>query len=295
MKLFKRIDTTSIINKIYSKNRIKRYSQLIIGIFLSAASFNLFLLPRKLVTGGISGTSIIIDNLFEIDPSLFILITNIILIIMSFILLEKEETIKSAVGALLFPLFIKLTANINTYVNLDNADTLLIAIFAGVLSGLGVGLVLKTGYTTGGTDIISRIIFKYRKISMGNSLFYINGLIIAASVFANVAEWTTLLYAIIILYINSIIIDKVLLGISNNKAFHIVTTKGAEIKEFILNNLNSHIVTIDAKGGYTGENTKVLLCVVPTKDYYKLKEGIYEVDQDGFFIITDAYEVKGET
>ncbi|MDD4036235.1 MAG: YitT family protein [Bacilli bacterium] len=292
MKLFKKIDTTEIINKIYSKNKIKRYSQLIIGTFLTAAAFNLFLLPRKIVTGGVSGLSIVIESLFKIEPSVFILIANVILIAMSFICLGKEETIKIAIGALLFPLFVKLTANITTYIDLESADTLLISLFGGVLSGFGAGLVLKTGYSTGGTEILGKILSKYRKISMGNSILYINSIIILASVLTNVTTWITILYAIIILYISSIIIDKVLLGISNNKAFHIITTREKEIETFILSNLNSGITIIDAKGGYTGQNTKVLLCVIPTKDYFRLKEGIHEIDQDAFFVVTDAYEVK---
>lgn len=292
MKLFKKIDTTEIINKIYSKNKIKRYSQLIIGTFLTAAAFNLFLLPRKIVTGGVSGLSIVIESLFKIEPSVFILIANVILIAMSFICLGKEETIKIAIGAFLFPLFVKLTADITTYIDLESADTLLISLFGGVLSGFGAGLVLKTGYSTGGTEILGKILSKYRKISMGNSILYINSIIILASVLTNVTTWITILYAIIILYISSIIIDKVLLGISNNKAFHIITTKEKEIETFILSNLNSGITIIDAKGGYTGQNTKVLLCVIPTKDYFRLKEGIHEIDQDAFFVVTDAYEVK---
>ena len=94
MSLFKKVDTAAIIKKVYSKNKIQRYLQLIIGVFFTAISFNLFLLPKKIVTGGLSGTSIIINSLFKIDPSLFILIVNIILIIISFILLGKEETYK---------------------------------------------------------------------------------------------------------------------------------------------------------------------------------------------------------
>jgi uncharacterized membrane-anchored protein YitT (DUF2179 family) len=101
------------------------------------------------------------------------------------------------------------------------------------------------------------------------------------------------MYAIIMLYIYSIMADKILLGISNNKAFYIITDKEDEVKEYVLKTLSHGVTILKAKGGYEGHRENVLLCVVPARHYFKLKEGISLIDKDAFFVVTDAYEVKG--
>ena len=102
-----------------------------------------------------------------------------------------------------------------------------------------------------------------------------------------------LLYSIIVLYIISLMSDRVILGISDNKAFYIITEHEEAIKEYIFTNLGHSVTIFNAKGGFKKEKENVLLCVLPTRDYYKLKAGIHEIDKDAFFVVTDAYEVFG--
>ena len=101
------------------------------------------------------------------------------------------------------------------------------------------------------------------------------------------------MYAIVLLYIYSLMTDKIILGISDNKAFYIITKNEDEVKDFILNNLNHGVTILKAKGGYEGRKENVLLCVVPARHYFKLKEGIALIDEEAFFVVTDAYEVRG--
>ncbi|MDD4298715.1 MAG: YitT family protein, partial [Bacilli bacterium] len=101
------------------------------------------------------------------------------------------------------------------------------------------------------------------------------------------------MYAIIILYIHSLMADKIILGISDNKAFYIITDKEEEVKKYVLDSLNHGVTILKAKGGYDGRKENVLLCVVPARHYFKLKEGISLIDSEAFFVVTDAYEVKG--
>ena len=168
---------------------------------------------------------------------------------------------------------------------------LLVAIFGGVLYGLGVGLVFKAGFTTGGTDIINQIISKYFHTSMGNAMLMSDGLIVLSGVF--VFGVNKLMYAIITIYIIGMLTDKVLLGISDSKAFYIITEESTKVRDYVLNYLNHGVTILDARGGFTKEKQNVLLCVVPTKEYFKLKEGIHEIDSKAFFVVTDAYEVFG--
>lgn len=160
-----------------------------------------------------------------------------------------------------------------------------------MLYGFGAGLVFKAGFTTGGTDIINQIISKYFKTSLGKSMLFSDGLIVLCSgLFFGI---NSMLYSVIILYIISLMSDRVVLGTSDNKMFYIVTKKDEEVKEFILKYLNHGVTIFKGKGGYSKNNENVLMAVLPTKDYYRLKEGINEIDKDAFFIVTDSYEVFG--
>lgn len=277
--------------RIDKKHIVKRYFEFCLGTLIVAIAYNIFLLPNNLVPGGVGGIGIILNTLTGIDPSLVILVASLFLLILSYYLLGKEKTKASVLGSLLFPLFVKLTANIGTYINIDTSQLLLSAIFGGVMYGIGSGTIFKAGFTTGGTDILNQILSKYLKTSIGKSMLLSDGLIVLCSFFVFGA--TKLMYAIIILYIISYMADKVILGISDNKAFYIITDKSADIKEYIMKKLNYGVTEFDAKGGFGKEKQTVLLCVLPTKEYYHLKEGIHEIDNDAFFVVTDAYEVFG--
>lgn len=280
----------NIIKEIYKKGRLKRWVEFLLGVLIVAIAYNLFLLPAKVVYG-VGGLGIIFNSLFKIDPSLVILVSSVILLFLSLILLGKEETKKTVIGSLLYPVFVKLTSSVGQIVDLSNTEPLLIVLFGAVISGFGLGLIFKAGFTTGGTDILNQIVAKYFKMSMGNSMFFTDGIIILSSVF--VFGWTKIMYSIISLYIISIMTDKVILGISNSKAFYIITDHEEEVKKFVLKHLSHGVTILDAKGGFTGQNQKVIMCIIPTKEYFIAKEGIHEIDSNAFFVVTDAYEVSG--
>jgi len=286
----KKILDENILKKIHSKGRLKRYIGFVIGVLIVAIAYNLFMVPSEVVYG-VGGIGIILKKLFGIDPSTTIMIGSVLLLILSFILLGKEKTTSSVVGSLLYPVFVELTEDIGNYVQLGDADPLIIVLFGAVISGFGLGIIFKTGFTTGGTDILNQIVAKYGKTSMGNAMFMTDGLIVASGVF--VFGWTKVMYSIISLYIVSIMTDKVILGISESKAFYIITDHETAVKKFILNHLSHGVTVLDARGGFTGNNQKVIMCIIPTKEYFVVKEGIHEIDPNAFFVVTDAYEVSG--
>ncbi len=291
MKLFgrKKIDE-NIIKLIKSKGRLKRYTSFVLGVFLAAISYNLFLIPSNIVSG-VGGIGVILKELFNIDPAMTLLIGSLLLLVLSFMLLGKEKTTNSVVGSILYPIFVKLTENIGDYINLGNADPLIIVLFGAVISGFGFGMIFKAGFTTGGSDILNQIVSKYGKTSIGNAIFMTDGLIVLTGVF--VFGWTQLMYSIIYIYIVGIMTDKVILGVSESKAFYIITDHETDVKKFILNHLSHGVTVLDARGGFTGNNQKVIMCIVPTKEYFIAKEGIHEIDPNAFFVVTDAYEVSG--
>lgn len=288
--LFSKKKEENILKLIYERGKLKRYTQFILGIILTAVSYNLFMLPSAVVYG-VGGLGVMFKQLFNWNPSVVIFIGSVILLILSFILLGFDKTKNSIIGSLLYPVFVSLTEWVPQYVNLEEADPIIIVIFGAVIAGFGLGLIFKSGFTTGGTDILNQIVSKYFKISLGTSMFFTDGVIIASSVF--VFGWTKLMYSLISLYIISIMTDKVILGISQSKAFYIITEHETEIKRYITNTLKHGVTVLDGRGGYTGNNQKVIMFIVPTKEYFVVKEGIYQIDQEAFFIVTDAYEVSG--
>ena len=278
-----------ILKSVNSKHLFRRYTLLMIGCFIVAFAFNLFFLQYGILCFGISGLSIVVNE-FGIDPSLFILIGNIILLIISFFALGMDKTKNSVIGSLVFPLFVKLTSPLTAYIPLGDVEMIVIAIFGAVLTGVGYGIIFKTGFTTGGTDIINQIIAKYSKVSLGTSMLMVDGLVVLSAKI--VFSWEIVLYGAIVLYIISMLTDKVILGISQSKAFYIVTDKVEEVREFLLSIMNGGVTIINAKGGYSNEKQQLLLGVVPTRSYFVVKEGLKEIDNDIFFLVCDAYEVS---
>lgn len=280
-----------IYREVNKKNIYIRIFEFIVGCLIISVAYNIFIVSNHIVPGGVGGLAIIINNLFGLDNSIVILYLDIILLFTSFALLGKEKTRASVLGSVLFPVFVKLTENINTYLQIDTSQVLLSVIIGGVMYGFGAGLVFRAGFTTGGTDIVNQIISKYCKLSLGKSMLYSDGLIVLMSgLFFGV---NSMMYSILILYIISLISDKVVLGISDSKVFYIITEKEDEVKTYIMDALGHGVTIFKAKGGYKKETENVLMTVLPTKDYYDLKEGIKEIDKDAFFIITDTYEVFG--
>ena len=292
MKWFKKFEKQGhILEKVEAKDKLKRYFELVIGILLIAIAFNLFLLPNELVFGGVSGLSIIVSKFITIDASTFIMIASLLLLVVSFLVLGKNDTKASIVGSILFPIFVNITANIGEYIKLDTGNVLLSAVFGGIIYGFGAGLVFKAGFTTGGTNIINQILSKYLHMSMGNAMLISDGLIVVLGGFFFGA--TKLMYALIVIYIIGLMTDKILLGISNSKAFYIITNEDEKIRDYLLNELHHGVTIFSVKGGYTHKKDEVILCVVPTREYYRVKEGIHEIDSEAFFVVCDAYEVSG--
>ena len=285
-----------ILKKLNERDRFKRYTFLVIGCFLLAFAFNVFFSPYNLVTGGISGIAIVIDNVFGISTSLFIAIVYLLLVLLSYLLLGKETTKYSIIGSILYPLFVYLTKDLGTIIQFDVDNMLLVSIFGALISGLGSGLTFKYGFSTGGSDIIFQIMSKYFKMSIGNSMKIFNMIIILGAGFFldnTIYAWENVMYAIIAVYIMTILTDKVLLGISDSKSFYIITEHETSIKNFLINELGKGVTVLEGRGGYTGDRKKVIMCVIPTKEYFLAREGILEIDKEAIVLISDVYQSEG--
>lgn len=280
-----------VIERLKKKKVGKRVTMLIISLFFSAIVYNLFLLPVNLVTGGSSGIATITNYVYGIDPALMILIVSIICALLSLMYLGPEVTAVTILASFLYPFFVKITEPLTDIIQLDYSDMFTITLFAGVLNGIANGIMYKTGYNNGGLPVISQILEKYCKIPIAKTSAFMNiTVVLIGGIFFGS---TNVMYAIILIYLNSIIINKVLLGISNNKAFYIITSEEGQIKDYIIRILGHSVTVFDVKGGFLNKKSKVVLTVVPSREYYRVTEGIKLIDKEAFFVVTDSYEVVG--
>ena len=279
------------LNKMKKQNSLIRIVLISISLLISAILYNLLLLPLSLVTGGTSGIATITHYLYNINPALMIFLISVACSIISFMYLGLERTTGTILACVAYPILVEITSNINKILIIDSSDILLLVLFAGVLSGISNGLMYKSGYSSGGLPIISQVLFEKWKIPIAKSSMTMNiTIVLVGAIFFGM---TNTLYAIIFLYINNIVMDKVLLGISNSKAFYIITNKEKEIKDYIINELNHTVTTFDVKGGFLESKRKVVLTIIPSREYYRVTEGIKEIDKNVFFVATDSYEVEG--
>ena len=262
-------DLSNILDKIYDHDRLIRSFEFLLGVFIVALSYNIFLLPSNIVYG-VGGIGVILKKIFGITPSITIFVGSMLLLILSYFTLGKKKTAHTVAGSILYPIFVEATSYYVNFFDLGNLEPIVVVIVGAVMHGLGLGLIFKAGYTTGGTDILNDIVSKIGKMSIGKAMLLTDGLIILVSLF--VFNFPTLIYSIISLYIISIMTDKVILGISQSKTFYIITDNETLVKKFIMNNLNHGVTVLNGRGGYTGDNQKVIMCTIPTREYYVVKE-----------------------
>lgn len=270
------------------RESIVEYVYVIVGAAIIAIGFNVFLLPNQVASGGVSGISTILHGLFGWNPGIVQYAFNIPLFIAGVLLLGKKFGIKSFIGTITLPFIVLLTNSWEPWTD----NSLLGALFGGIVVGLGIGLVFKGNASTGGTDLLAQIITKFTGLSLGTSVLLIDGIIaISAAVVFDLEKG---LYSLIGLYVTTKTIDIIQLGFSQSKMVYIITVKQDEVRQAIYDEINRGVTKLQAIGGYTGEARPVLMVVVYQTEFTKLKQLIKSVDPSAFVIVSDAYEVLGE-
>ena len=293
------------MKKIFNKKFFKEYAFITLGVFLVALSFSFFLDPYDLVIGGVSGIAIILEQ--YMDTSLVILLINGALLILGWFLLGKEFFIKTAYGSLMFPIItypLNLLYEVLVEINhgellISNDEMLLITLFGAIIMGLGLGVAIKHGGTTGGTEIAQNICYKYFRIPYSLSLFLFDGIIVLIGFLALKSpegkyQFTFLLYAIIFIYISGLVTDQIVFRGFNKRAVYIISEHNDEIKKRILEDFERGVTQVQVVGGYTGKDRSKLVCVLSTSQFYKLKMIINDIDPKAFYYVVRASEVGGE-
>lgn len=273
-------------------DKIFDYATVIVGTLIIAIIFNVVFFPLEIIISGSSGLSIIINNFIYIHPSIIILVSFGIALSLGYFFLNKEIVIRSILGSLMYSFWVYVTTPLNTLItdfSLKQEDYLAVVVFASVISGATYGIIYKTGNNISGSDILSVLANKFFGITVGTSGLILTGSIVFMGGFF--LDWINVLYGVLALFIIGLVCDKVLLGISFSKAFYIITTKNEEVKNYIINEFKTTITELDAIGGYTNEERPIIMCVVPNRDFFKLREAVRLIDEKVFFVVMDAYEI----
>ena len=284
----KNFDINTFLKEVHRKYFGRNLFLFICGVVISSITFNLFYQRYNIVVSGTSGLSVLISNYINFDISVILLILNLLCLMIGFIFFGWEYAVKMLAITFISPLFVKSTSLITNMIDLGNTSLFLIMIVGGGLSGYSNGLIRNSGYSPGGFYSIYEVMHKYLHISIGSANILVNGIMIILGGFTFGMEMA--IYAIISLLVSSYIVDKVTIGISDNKVFYIVTEKPFEVTEYISDHLHYDFTLINARGGYTNKKKNMLMSVISTRDYVNLKEMVIGIDPQAFFLIVDAYE-----
>ncbi|MGL5965297.1 MAG: YitT family protein [Fusobacteriaceae bacterium] len=259
-----------------------------LGCFIYAFAINEFFVPNKLAEGGVTGISLVLFYLSGISVSKSYLIINIPIAIIGFKMLGKEFIIKTIYGIFMMSYALKITEGIGQPLN----DILLGSLFGGFLSGLGLGIVFLAGGSTGGMDIIARIMTRYRGIPVGKALLIIDFfvLLVAGFLFGKVI----FMYTLVALFVASKIIDLIEDGKHVAKTVTVISKKHVKIKEFVIKELDRSCTVIDTRGGYMNEEQEMLYIILSRYQIIKFKNFMKYADPEAFITIGDVSEVLGD-
>lgn len=275
--------------------KFMHYISIFVGTALMALAIQCIFDPVGLVTGGFTGLAIVVKNVtkYLIPGGIPLWLTNFVLNIPVFVLAYFSMG-KKFIGRTLFgAVMLSVWLYIIPVVDLAEGDYLLAALFGGVFTGLGIGLVLRANATTGGTDMVAALIQrKMRHYSVAQIIQVVDGLVVLTGLYVFGIRPT--LYAIVAIFVMTKVSDAILEGFKYSKAAFVITKEYKRVAQTLMMELDRGVTGLSAKGMYTNEEKCVLYCVVSRKQIVAVKEIVVDIDPDAFVIVSDVYEVLGE-
>lgn len=270
--------------------RIKSILLIILGNFIFAIAVVYFVLPYNILSGGVAGVGIIVEQLFDISATITIDILVVFTFIMGFLFLGKEFALKTIISSIVYPIFITVLSYFPYHVE---ADIFLIIIYGGILTGVGLSLVLREEASTGGMDVPAIIMHKYTGLPLHIAFFIVDA--ITALVGVLVFSVQDVMMGLVFVYIYNAVINKMMVPKSGRAvSLFIISEKKDEINTYIHDKLNRGTTVVPVKGGYTEEEKEAIMTVVSKQQYHQLEKVIEKIDKFAFVIVADAKEIKGE-
>ena len=274
--------------RTHKRETLMAYAQIFIGSVIGAAAYPTFLIPNNIAPGGLTGVATILNYLAGWPVGITALVLNIPLFLIGYRTMGKVFAFRSLVATALFTILIDILP-----LKPVSEDPLLGTLFGGVVLGIGLGLILRGGATTGGSDMIARMVHRrFSFITVGMFLFALDFLVVlAAAIFIG---GTQALYAMIDIYVCSRVIDAVMVGFGGNKACFVMTDAWQKVTGRVLNEIERGCTLLEAKGAYSGTSRPVVMCVMSRQEMTALKRIVQEEDEKAFMFITEAHEALGE-
>lgn len=279
------------IKQHINKENGKNITLIILGTFIAAIGINVFLVNAKLLSGGVSGITLIIQYIFKIPAGYTVFAINIPLLYLSYKKMNRKFTLFTVIGTISFSIMLIITTPLKNLIYIN--DPLLLCIYGGILVGVGIGMSFSNHGSTGGFDIVAAILKKKNEnLDIGKITFWVNCVIVIIGAF--IFDIKSALYTLVSMYITSYMIDKVVKGFNRDKLILIITDKEEEISKEIMVNLRRGVTFLLGEGAYTNKSRKVLYCVLSLSQLPQLKQMVRQIDENAFISILDASEVEGK-
>ena len=273
---------------IFKNEQLLAYLQIIIGCLLGAMAYPLFLTPNHISPGGLTGIAMVFNYLFDWPVGTTSLLMNVPLFLIGWRAMGRVFVFRSLIAAILFSVLIDFIP-----LPVATMEPLLGAVFGGVLLGVGLGLILRGGATTGGTDMAARMLHKkFQHISVGTILFSIDCISVLMAGISIEVEYA--LYALICIYISDKVVDMVMTGVTREKACYIISAQHEPIKQEIMQKLERGVTVLHGEGGWSRADRPVLLSILSAQEVGAVKSIVRAHDEAAFVFISDAHEVLGE-
>ncbi|NQU32971.1 MAG: YitT family protein [Bacteroidetes bacterium] len=279
-------------DKLFSLRWIRNYSMILIGAFIMASGFVLFITPYKIVPGGVYGISIVLHYMLGTPVGAMALVFDIPLTIIGIKVLGPRFGMKTVVGFFATAIFMDTLTYFYGVEPLVVGDALLSSIFGGLFIGVGLGLIFKAKATSGGSDIVAMIISKYTKMPLGQLMIIVDSLIVLVGLIA-FKDWKIPLYSLIVIFITGKVVDVILEGMSYDKVLFIVSDKTQEIRDKIVNDLNRGGTLVNGEGMYSGKEKSVIFTAVNRREMSMLQEFIHQIDPMAFVTVFNSNEILG--
>lgn len=279
---------------------VRDYLLIILSSLIQAVSLRLFFIPANLASGGVSGISQLINHFTGWPIGLMVLIGNVPLFLLGWRFLGGVKfAMRTAVAILTYSVFTDLLLKIPSFVQSSQylindlqGDIFLNSLYGAIVSGVGYGMVYRARGTSGGSDILARILNNWRGISMTQSYLIVDSAVILSAGF--IFGWKQALYAMIALYVSGLVSETVLEGGATVRTAMIITGKPDEVSTRVIDEIGRGVTYLEGKGGYTGNSRPVLYCVVSLAEVSSLKAIVHEIDPEAFMVIGVAHEALGE-
>lgn len=261
------------------------------GGALYAAAVRVFLAPNDILLGGFTGISTVLHHLLGTPIGTVVFLLNIPLLVLAYRKFGAAFLLRTGLATLLSSAFMDLFA---LFLPVYTGDRLLGALFGGILGGAGLGLVFLRGATTGGADILSKLLrLKFPQMSMGRLILLLDLAVVLLS-FTVYRSFEAVLYSLVAIYVSAQAVDLAQTGLSHDKLLFIVTEKGETAVREIVETLDRGVSVLDVRGGYTGEKRQMLFCAVRASDAARLAKAVRALDDSAFIVISDISDVLGE-